>query len=328
MKVREYLYSKIITLCFVVIGAIVWGISAYLMGISALILLITEVFLILITILWIIFGYFFERSKIKKLERITEYLPDKYLLGEILHMPFNVVEKKYFDVMKAVSRSAIGAVEKARLEKDEYSDYVEKWIHEIKTPLTACSLVLDSGGEVSKLRYEIKRADNLTETILYYARMRSIEKDTIITSVSAAEIIHNAIKSQMELLIAAGISVEIDGDFKVFTDVKSVGFMLKQLIINCAKYCPGCLIKITANGGKIIVEDNGIGIPSHELSRVAERGYTGTNGRTNSVSTGMGLFLVSGLCEKLNITFSIQSEWQKFTKITLTFNSSCDNSSF
>lgn len=138
----------------------------------------------------------------------------------------------------SLPRSAVGVAEGAIREKDEYCDYVESWIHEIKTPLTACSLILANGGDGRKLKTELKRADNLTENILYYARMRSAEKDTQIKKVRVSDVIDEAIKSQMELLIAAKISVETLGDFEVYTDSKALCFILKQLLINCAKYCP------------------------------------------------------------------------------------------
>ena len=115
--------------------------------------------------------------------------------------------------MQILSRSAIAAVEQARREKDEYCDYVESWIHELKMPLTACSLILANDGDVRKLKRELKRADNLTENILYYARLRSVEHDTQIGKLQVAAVMDAAVKSQMELLIAAGISVEVDGDF-------------------------------------------------------------------------------------------------------------------
>ncbi|HBV52829.1 MAG TPA: sensor histidine kinase, partial [Clostridiales bacterium] len=73
------------------------------------------------------------------------------------------------------------------------------------------------------------------------------------------------------------------------TDAKALCFIIKQLLINAAKYCPGCKIEITAEHGRITVRDNGVGIPSHELRRVTERGFTGSAGRRQGGSTGMGL---------------------------------------
>ena len=223
--------------------------------------------------------------------------------------------------MKEISRSAIGAVEKARAEKQDYCDYVESWVHEIKTPLTACSLILANGGEPSKLRRELRRADNLTETILTYAKLRTVEKDTQISLADIRKICDQAVREEMELLISADISISIEGECAAYTDSKLLVFILKQLLINCAKYCRGCQVNITLSENSLIFEDNGPGIPSHELSRVTERGFTGAAGRRHGQSTGMGLYIVSELCKKLNIELEISSEEHRFTRFSLSFPS-------
>ncbi|NLD19682.1 MAG: HAMP domain-containing histidine kinase [Clostridiales bacterium] len=317
MNIKEYSCSKGVTLCFIGIGMVSFAIIMVLMGGTLEIIIMSEVLATVFVMLWLICSYATERRRIVKLARIIEQLDKKYLLGEVMPSPGNVTERQYYDIMKTVSRSAIGIVEDAMREQDEYRDYVESWIHEIKTPLTACSLILDNDGDVRKLRRELKRADNLTESILYYARMRSIEKDTQIKEVRVAELMDEAAKSQMEILIAADISIEVTGDFKMHTDSKSLLFIFKQLLINCGKYCPGCHVKMMADQGVITVEDDGIGIPAHEVKRVTDRGFSGSNGRAHGKSTGMGLYIVKELCRQLDIGLEIRSEEGKYTKVRL-----------
>ncbi len=320
MKWREYIASKAAGLCFLGIAALLWGIFAYFAGANAAVLWGSEIFFACAAAIWLALGFFFVSKRLKKLEKTLEGLKEPYLLGELLEKPRDAAEKEYFRVMKEVSRSAIGTAEIALKEKEEYCEYVESWIHEIKTPLTACSLILDNGGDTGKLKRELKRADNLTETILYYARLRSSEKDIKIGKINAADIVAEAVKSQRELLVAARIGVEAKGDFSVYTDGKSLCFILKQLLINCAKYCRGCRVEITVEDGCISVSDNGPGIPSHELRRVTSRGFTGANGKSAG-GTGMGLYIVSELCKKLEIELEIFSEVGKGTKFVLRFES-------
>lgn len=319
MKLGEYLPSKLVTLCFLGIGGLLFCSVSAFAGAGIPIILTFAFLYVLLIILWLLVSYLLERRKIVRLEKLIKELPEKYLLGEVLPPPTNSVERQYYRVMKEMSRSAVGAAKQAMREKEEYCDYVESWIHEIKTPLTACSLILANGGDVRKLKTELKRADNLTENILYYARMRTAEKDTQIKKFRTADVIEEAVKSQMELLIAARIRVETQGDFSVCSDDKALCFMVKQLLINAAKYCPGCLIQITAENGTITVRDDGIGIPSHEIKRVTERGFTGTNGHKTVGSTGMGLYLVRELCEKLDIELKIESVQGSYTKISFAF---------
>lgn len=296
-------------------------IFCFLSSLSPALLLFAEACLFLITFVWILSGYLMQKKRIEKLNQTISQLGEAYLLGEVLDPPKNEIEACYFKVMKTISRSAIGTVESARKEKEEYCEYVEQWIHEIKTPLTACSLILENGGNVKKLNRELKRADNLTETILYYARLKSANKDTLIRTFHVLPVIQNAIKDQMSLLIAAGISIDIDGDFTVASDDKALSFMISQLLINTAKYCPACQIKIKAKDGVIEYTDHGIGIPSFELARITERGFTGTNGRTLGNSTGMGLYIVSELCKHLEMTLNIESLEHEYSRFTLSYDS-------
>ena len=173
--------------------------------------------------------------------------------------------------------------------------------------MTACSLILTNGAEPAKLRRVLRRADNLTETILTYAKLRTAEKEIQISPSNLRAVCDQAVREEMELLIAAGIAVSIDGDGKVFTDPKLLVFILKQLLINCAKYCPGCRIHMDLSENGVLFEDNGPGIPSQELYRVTERGFTGSAGRSQGQSTGMGLYIVSQLCDKMNIRMDISS---------------------
>ena len=319
MKFREFFRSKAITLCFLGIGGIIITVFLLYSKVSLGLIGIAIGFLALLVICWLVCNYLVERSKLSHLFQLQQQLTEPYLLGELLPLPNNLVERQYYEVMKIISRSAIGIVEQSVREKEEYCDYVESWIHEIKTPLTACSLILANDADPRKLKRELKRADNLTESILYYARMRSVERDNQIQRFQVAPVINEAVKSQMELLIAANVSIDVSGDFMVYSDQKPLCFILKQLLINSAKYSPGCHIVITAENGTITVEDNGIGIPKHELGRGTERGFTGTNGRRLGGSTGMGLYLVKELCNQLEISLEIQSEPSKYTRISFTF---------
>ena len=321
MKLRDYIFSKAVTLCFLGLGGVIIAVFMALAGVSPYMIAAAELFLLILAVGWVIVSFFLDSSRIKRLQQLVGSLNEKYLLGEIVPKSYNPLERQYYDIMQTISRDAIGIVEKERREREEYCDYVESWIHEIKTPLTACSLILSNGGDRGKLKAELKRADNLTENILYYARMRTADRDMSITKASAAKIIEQAVKEQMDVLISANISVETNGDFTLYTDAKAVSFIIKQLLINCAKYCRGCHIDIDAADGMITVYDNGIGIPDYDVSRITERGFTGTNGRRLGGNTGMGLYIVNELCKNLGITFKAESKQNEYTRITLSFNS-------
>ena len=118
---------------------------------------------VLILLFCIIVGWRHTDRQLRILRSRLDSLPDRYLIGEVLERPRDTVELEYYLLMKEISRSAIGAVEQARTEKQDYFDYVERWVHEIKTPLTACSLILANGAEPGQLRRKkIPRSHLLT----------------------------------------------------------------------------------------------------------------------------------------------------------------------
>ncbi|MGN0402434.1 MAG: sensor histidine kinase, partial [Acetatifactor sp.] len=293
MSFWDYMQSKAISLCVGGIGIFYLTLIVWLCGLpfSLLFILLTSGLLVLF--LYMVFSWKRAEKRLEMLKSRLEAMQEKYLIGETLPRPRDSVELQYYLLMQEISRSAIGAVEQAREEKQDYYDYVESWVHEIKTPLTACSLILSNGGNPSKLRRELRRADNLTETILTYAKLRTVEKDTQISLVDLRIACDQAVREEMELLINAGIAVSISGEGHVYTDAKLLVFILKQLLINCAKYCPDCQIRIELGENSLCFEDNGPGIPSHELHRITERGFSGMAGRKQGQSTGMGLYIVS-----------------------------------
>ena len=113
-------------------------------------------------------------------------------------------------------------------------------------------------------------------------------------------------------------------DCTVYTDEKWAVFILGQLLQNAARYrgtAPVITLSVKPLGKQtqLIVHDNGIGIPAHELPRVFDRGFTGSNGRNRGGSTGMGLYLCKKLAGFLELGLEIASEEGKGTTVTLTF---------
>lgn len=321
MSFRDYLAAKAVSLYLTGIGGLYLILVSYLCGVPASLLAVLLFSAAAVVFLGFILGWRRMNRRLKMLQNRLSELSEKYLIGETIERPKDALELPYYLLMKEISRSAIGAVEQARAEKQEYCDYVDSWVHELKTPLTACSLILSNGGDPAKLRWELRRADNLTETILTHAKLKTMEKDTRISHVNLHNLCDQAIREEMEILISADINITVDGECSVYTDSKLFVFILKQLLINCAKYCRGCRISITLANGILTFSDNGPGIPAHELNRVTERGFTGAIGRSSDQSTGMGLYIVSELCKKLNIGLEIFSEEHCFTRFVFRFPS-------
>ena len=328
MTIREFLSDRLgkITgqLCCTVAAALFLLATGPSPGVIVLLLL----FLLLIFITTQAAEYLKCRRRLSELDVLMQGLDQKYLFSECAPPPRTVYEQKLFALMRCSGRAMIGAVSDAQASMQEYREYIESWVHEIKTPLTAAKLTCRHLEPDSRRKFsaELAQIEAHVERALYYARVKSPEQDCIIRQTALANIVSQAVGNHRTLLIQSQMKIETgDLDFTVYTDRKWAVFMLGQLLQNASRYrnndSPSILLTATRCGRQVrlTVSDNGIGIPAHELPRVFDRGFTGSNGRTRGGSTGMGLYLCRKLAALLEIDLQISSEEQKGTAVTLTF---------
>lgn len=175
---------------------------------------------------------------------------------------------------------------------------------------------------------ELQRIENYIEQALFYARSNTVEKDYYIKKVKLRDIVYESIKKNKNVLIQEKVSMNLhDLDLEVNTDSKWIEFILNQIIGNSIKYKKidsHLEIEIYAKQGKenviLYIKDNGIGIKEGEVTRVFEKGFTGTNGRlVGKKSTGIGLYLCKNLCNKLGIQIELNSVQYEGTKVQLIF---------
>lgn len=190
-------------------------------------------------------------------------------------------------------------------------------------------VIENNKNEVTKsIDEELDRVEYYIEQALFYARSNTVEKDYYIKKVKLKNIVNEAIKKNKNVLIGEKISINIhDVDFEVNTDNKWTKFILNQVIQNSRKYRKpneNLEIEIYAKKGVenviLYIKDNGIGIKKGEITRVFEKGFTGTNGRlSNKKSTGIGLYLCRKLCDKLGIAIELNSIQNEGTEVRLVF---------
>lgn len=268
-----------------------------------------------------------QRARLRELKSILDSLDRKYLFTECAPPPKNLYERRLFDLTRQAGRDMTGAVSDAEASQREYRDYVEQWVHEIKAPITAARLTCrDLDGETRrKLTAELAQIEAHVERALFYARAENPEQDCLFRQADLGKIAAQAIENHRSLLIQNGVRVETEGlDCKIYTDEKWAVFILGQLLQNAARY-RGAEPVITlfarplGRQTRLIVQDNGIGIPAHELPRVFERGFTGSNGRIRGGSTGIGLYLCRKLAVFLELELRMDSQEGAGTTVTLTF---------
>lgn len=290
------------------------------------ILFILVVWLIVLASCLLLF-YFSRKKYLNKLLDMTEQLKERYLLPEIMQEPERADEQVFYQIMKMAEKSMLERIGEVQRERKEYKEYIEQWIHEVKTPITAMRLICENNrcSFTRDLMAELENINRFTEQALYYARSEHTEKDYSVREIRLSDVVHGTIAGNKYLLRQNNVAVTVENvEYSIYSDDKWLRFILDQLISNAVKYRtsqPVLHFFATKENDSIIlsIADNGIGIPASDLPRVFEKGFTGQNGRTIHSSTGIGLYLCRRLCDKLGIGISASSKGEG-TTISLSFH--------
>jgi len=211
----------------------------------------------------------------------------------------------------------------------EYEDYVEKWAHEIKLPLSLLSLLLDNQSDqlpedtAFKLDYVKKQIQENVSQILFYYRVKSEKNDFLFEYLDLEECIQDLLENFDPLLKEKKFTIKVENIQGIcYTDQRSFEFILSQILANSIKYSsdkPELNIYISKDKGRtsLIIRDNGCGVKTCDFPHIFEKGFTGDSGETRKKSTGMGLYLVKQLADALKIEITVKSEWMQGFEISL-----------
>ena len=291
------------------------------------ILLILLAWVVILTA-YLVMSYYSRKREMEKLLKLAEQLEERYLLSEVMEKPEGAKDQVYYRLLKLAGKSMLEQVNEVRREQAEYKEYVEQWVHEIKTPITAMKLLCENNqSQVAKeLLAQLEKVNCYTEQALFYARSEHTEKDYSVRELRLFDVVHQSIAENKYLLLKNGVGIDLqETDDAIYSDEKWLCFILNQLIVNSVKYrAEQPVLKFYAEqqGSQIVlcVQDNGIGIDAGDLPRIFEKGFTGQNGRKAlQNSTGIGLYLCKRLCDKLGIGIWAESEGSG-TMIRLVFH--------
>ena len=211
----------------------------------------------------------------------------------------------------------------------DYEDYVEKWTHEIKLPLSLLSLLLDNQSDqlpkdtTFKLDYVKNQIQGIVSQILFYYRVKSEKNDFLFEDVDLQECIQDLLENFDPLLKEKKFTIKVENiQGTCYTDQRSFEFILSQILANSIKYSsdkPELNIYISKDKGRtsLIIRDNGCGVKACDFPHIFEKGFTGDSGETRKKSTGMGLYLVKQLADALKIEITVKSEWMQGFEISL-----------
>lgn len=209
----------------------------------------------------------------------------------------------------------------------ELEDYIARWCHEVKTPLAAAMLLLEKledTEEKRELQEQLERINLQLRSALLGCKLQSSLLDLQVGRASLTECVRTSLRNNRFFLIRKQFAVEMQvGEETVYTDRSWLVYVLDQLIDNAVKYCGEFpVLKLWSRRVQdrmlLYVEDNGAGICDSDIRRIFEKGYTGNNYHNGKYrSTGMGLYMVSVILEKLGHAIQVESVYGQYTRFMI-----------
>ena len=316
--IRGYIKQNIKVIFLFIVFALVFGIvfSLYDLEIEAIyysVMLCSFIGLIYICINFI--NYYKKHVQLYKLQNEIS------ISLENLPSPKTLMEEDYTNLILNLNKEYKNYISKSDIAKSDMIDYYTMWVHQIKTPISAMKLLIQtSESEISSdLSSELFKIEQYVEMVLSYIRLGSNENDFVIKEYDLDNIVRQAIRKYAPLFIRKKINLDFQPTtYKVLTDEKWLVFVIEQLLSNAIKYTNKGKISIyPLENKKLVIEDTGIGISKEDIPRIFDKGFTGYNGRTDKKATGLGLYLCKNILDKLSHKISIESEVGVKTKVIL-----------
>ena len=243
-----------------------------------------------------------------------------------------VEDNYYTELIEQIIEKLNKENEQSRLEyekrADQIEEYITEWVHDIKVKVAVCDLVLEDLEDeetVERLAPPLEQIKFMVGQLLYITRANHYSQDLHVEYVDLMEVVKGRIKENAPFFINKDITIEnklVPATF--LADKKWLEYIIGQVLNNASKY--------TKQGGKVLIytkedewavhlhiKDNGVGIPSEEVKRIFDKGFTGTNGRLTTKSTGMGLYYAKKMANALSIGLCAEAVQNEYTDMILSF---------
>ncbi|QPS28100.1 sensor histidine kinase [Clostridium perfringens] len=328
MNLRDFIKERIV---FIIINSLILFFTAIL-----LMVLKVDSFAILFIVIingagiltYHIFDYLRKKQYYDEIKENMESLDKKYLISEVIEEGTFTESKLIYEVICKSNKAMNDEIGEFKRGINDYREYIELWVHEIKTPIATCKLLIENNESplTESIGEEVCKLENYIDQALFYTRSNTLEKDYIIKEMSLSSCVNKVLNNNADSLIKKKVKISLgDLEKQVYSDSKWIEFILGQIISNSIKYMnkehKELKIYCNENSKYVIlnIEDNGAGISEKDISRVFDKGFTGENGRKFGKSTGIGLYLCKKLCKKLGLDIKLISEEGKFTRVSIIF---------
>lgn len=329
MRIKDYIHDEKYLLGLQVICFIFINIYFVLITITKQDILVMNLFLFFLNLVYHVTRYMKKNVYYKKIYELADNLTEMLFIDEFINEPLSSETNIYHKLLQKSCinyRSELAETEKMR---DEYREYIESWVHEIKLPISIIKLICEKidTTDSRSIKEENEIIEKYVEQALFYARSYNVNNDYFVNETDLLPVVKKALKKHRSQFIAKDVHLDIcKNSANILTDAKWLEFVTSQLLDNAVKYShiehPRVSISIeqSAHGVTLTITNNGKGISKQDTKRIFEKGFTGENGRITEHSTGMGLYLCNKICDGLGHKIIVESTADK-TSVSIAFSS-------
>ena len=159
-----------------------------------------------------IYDYFNRKKYYDNLFKNLDGLDEKYFIAEILESGDFIESNIIYSVLEECTKSMKDEVADLKRNINDYKEYIETWVHEIKTPIASARLILENDeGYINKsVLEEIEKVEGFIEQVLFYARSSTVERDYIIKKIPLKNSINSVIRKNANILIEKRVKIQLE----------------------------------------------------------------------------------------------------------------------
>lgn len=294
--------------------------------------------ILLFSILWMTIIILYLRKRDKKIQQITNYINQIKNKKYDLNIEENT-EDELSNLKNELYKITIMLKEESEISKKDKENLkmsVEDISHQLKTPLTSITIMLDNLKDnpnmeektkqkfIFKISKQVEWINWLVISMLKLSKLDANVVQFYDEKINLKKFIGEIIKNLEIPIEVKNQKIIIDGDENVsfIGDYKWQQEAITNIIKNCIEHNENngtIYINYEENSlfTKITIRDEGEGIPKEDLKHIFERFYKGKNSSENSV--GIGLALAKNIIEKNNGMINCKSELDKGTEFVIKY---------
>ena len=190
------------------------------------------------------------------------------------------------------------------------NDFIGMASHELKTPLTSLSAIIQIlnlkaknnedtfiAGALEKANLQVKKMTSMINGFLNVSRLESGKINVVKEDFILDQLINDIVEETRLTVPSHTILFKQCSPVTVFADPDKIGSVISNLLSNAVKYSArGKVIvvdcQIIGNEARVSVKDEGIGIKQQDIEKLFDRYYRVENSNTQHISGfGIGLYL-------------------------------------